>query len=69
MVNSCAVVGCSNRGNKDKDKSYYHFDNNSKNLGPEAQSLSLRRQREWLSAIKKFEISTESILPLTMVLM
>ena len=67
MVNSCAVVGCSNRGNK--DKSYYHFDNNSKNLEPEVQSLGLRRQREWFSAIKRFKISTESILPLTMVLM
>ena len=69
MVNSCAVVGCSNRGNKDKKNLIIILKTVVKHFGPEAQSLSLRRQREWLSAIKRFEISTESILPLMMVLM
>jgi hypothetical protein len=56
MVNFCDVKGCSNRADKDKNKSFYRLPAIIKHQGSETESLSSRRQIEWLAAINRSDI-------------
>ena len=53
MVNFCAVIGCSNRADRDKNKSFFRLPSVITHQGPSTEKLSSRRQREWLAAIKR----------------
>ena len=59
-MNFCAVIGCSNRGDKDRNKSIYRLPGIIKHQGPETESLTSRRQREWLAAINRSDIKTSN---------
>ena len=60
MVNFCAVIGCSNRGDKDRNKSFYRLPGIIKHQGPETECLTSRRQREWLAVINRSDIKTSN---------
>ena len=60
MVNFCAVVGCSSRSNRDKEKSFYRLPAVITNQGKQTQELSERRRRSWLAAIRRKDIKSES---------
>ena len=53
MVNFCAVVGCSSRSNRDKEKSFYRLPAVITNQGKQTQELSERIRRSWLAAIRR----------------
>ena len=55
----CAVIGCSNRSNKDKEKSFYRLPGVLTNQGRETECLSKKRQGIWLAKIKREDISPE----------
>ena len=46
MPSFCAVFNCSNRADREKDKSNYHFPQNVKNNGKEGLKLSKVRQEK-----------------------
>ena len=52
MVNFCAVVGCSSRSNRDKEKGFYRLPAVITNQGKQTQELSETRRRSWLAAIR-----------------
>lgn len=61
MVNFCAVYGCSNRSNRERNRSFfripaiiYHSDEKTKNLSRE------RRQR-WLAMIQRQDLTDSQI--------
>ena len=53
MVKFCAVVGCGNRSNRDKDKSFYRLPAVVTNQGAHTEELSDKRRRSWLAAIRR----------------
>ena len=60
MVRFCAVVGCGNRSNRDKDKSFYRLPAVVTNQGAHTEELSDKRRRSWLAAIRRKDIKTSS---------
>ena len=63
MVNFCAVIGCGNRWNRDKGKSFYHLPAIITGQGVQTQTLSEKRWVDWLAAIhRKDSIKKESYL-------
>ena len=56
----CAVVGCGNRSNRDKDKSFYRLPAVVTNQGAHTEELSDKRRRSWLAAIRRKDIKTSS---------
>uniref|UniRef100_A0A1X7UCY6 THAP-type domain-containing protein n=1 Tax=Amphimedon queenslandica TaxID=400682 RepID=A0A1X7UCY6_AMPQE len=53
MVNFCAVIGCSNRADGDRNKSFFRLPFVIAYQEPSTEKLSSRRQREWFAAIKR----------------
>ena len=51
MVNFCAVFGCSNRCNREKDKSFFRIPKIVLHGDEEMRALSIERKREWVSMI------------------
>ncbi|WAR15030.1 hypothetical protein MAR_005135 [Mya arenaria] len=49
MVIKCAVLGCSNRKDREKDFQYYRLPAIASNQGEECEKLSSKRRREWLA--------------------
>ena len=49
MTRSCAVLGCSNRSNREVDKSYYRVPKEVVHKGAKVQKISKRRREKWLS--------------------
>ena len=56
MVNFCACVGCSNRGDRNKEKSFYRLATLIIHQGEPTRALSEQRQRKSLSAIRRLDI-------------
>ena len=57
MVNYCACIGCCNRGDKNKDKSFYRLPSVVTHQGTQTRQLSEERQRRWLAAIRRSDIN------------
>ncbi len=53
MVNFCAVVGCSNRSNSEKNKSFYRIPKILQQGDEELCTLSGERRREWIAMINR----------------
>ena len=49
MPSFCAVFNCSNRADREKDKSNYRFPSIVKNNGKEGLKLSKVRREKWLA--------------------
>ena len=49
MTRSCAVLGCSNRSNREVDKSYNRVPKEVVHKGAKVQKISKRRREKWLS--------------------
>ena len=60
MVNFCAVFGCSNRSNRETNKSFYRLPKEVKNQGEDGRILSKLRRDKWLSAINRKDLNPES---------
>ena len=60
MVNFCAVIGCGNRWNRDKGKSFYRLPAIITSQGVQTQTLSEKRRVGWLAAIRRKDIKKES---------
>lgn len=56
MVNFCAVVGCANRADRNKDKSFYRLPAIITHQGEKTKELSESRRRGWLAAIRRQDI-------------
>ena len=61
MVNFCAIVGCSNRGDREKNKSYYRLPAVIHNQGAATEELSKKRRDLWLSRIARSDISKSTL--------
>ena len=53
MVNFCAVLGFSNRSNREKDKGYYGIPAIKSRSNPKKQALSVKRQATWLARLRR----------------
>ena len=61
MVNFCAIVGCANRGDRDKGKSFYRLPAVIHNQGAATEELSKKRRDLWLSRISRSDISKSTL--------
>ena len=52
----CAIVGCGNRSNRDKEKRFYRLPSIISHQGAQTESLSRDRQEAWLAKIKRKDI-------------
>ena len=55
MVLTCCVVGCKNRGGRDKGVSFYHIPAVLSHQGEQTLELSSKRRQEWIARIKRKE--------------
>ena len=62
MVNFCAVIGCGNRWNRDKGKSFYRLPAIITSQGVQTQTLSEKRRVGWLAAIRRKDIKKRKLL-------
>ena len=53
----CAMVGCGNRSNRDKGKSFFRLPSVITNQDTETKLLTRRRQKTWFSKIKRADIT------------
>ena len=56
MVNFCAVLRCGNRGDRDKDKSFYRLPSIVTHQGSQTKELCEKRRTSWLAAINRQDI-------------
>ena len=66
MVNFCAIVGCSNRGDKHRGKRFFRLPAIITRQGSKTYELSKKRREEWLARIRRCDIP-QSNLPYTRV--
>ena len=59
MVNFCAVFGCSNRSNREKDKSYFRIPAIVTRSNAKKQALSIERRATWLSRIRREDLGAD----------
>ena len=60
MVNFCAAIGCGNRGNRDRSKSFFRLPSVILHQGQRTYELSKKRQEVWLSRLNRSDIKPES---------
>ena len=60
MVNFCAVLGCSNRSNREKDKVYYRIPAIVSRSKPKKQALSVERRATWLARIRREDLAADA---------
>ena len=53
MVNFCAVYGCSNRSNREKDKSFFRIPKVPVNCDDLTRNLSTERRHLWITRINR----------------
>ena len=53
IVLTCCVVGCSNRGGRDRGVSFYHIPAVLEHQGEKAFELSSKRRQEWIARINR----------------
>lgn len=56
----CAIIGCGNRGMRDKSKSFYCLPAIIECEGEKTRELSENRRRCWLAAINRADIKPEN---------
>ena len=56
MVNFCAVLGFSNRSNREKDKGYYRIPATVSRSKPKKQALSVEFRATWLARIRREDL-------------
>ena len=61
MVNFCAIVGCSNRIGRNKDKSFYRLPKIITHQGNDAKLYSEERRTVWLARISRADITKEKL--------
>ena len=59
MVNFCAVFGCSNRSNREKDKGFYRLPAIVTRLNPKKQAFSIERRATWLARIRREDLAAD----------
>ena len=59
MVNSCSVLGCSNRSTRETGKSFFRIPKIIKNQGEQAEKLSAERRQRWLDSINRNDWNPE----------
>ena len=59
MVNFCAVFNCSNRSDRESDRSYYRLPAIVKRNNKKKQELSRERRALWLSRIRREDLSSD----------
>ena len=57
MVNVCAIVGCSNRSDREKDRSYFCLPKVTQKQDEEGRILSKRRRERWVNAISRSDLN------------
>ena len=60
MVNIYAAIGCGNRSNRDRSKSFFRLPSVILHQGQRTYELSKRRQEVWLSRLNRSDIKPES---------
>ena len=60
MVNFCAVFGCSNRSNREKNKGYYCIPAIVSRSSPKKQALSVERRATWLARIRRKDLAADA---------
>ena len=60
MVNFCAVLGCSNRSNREKDKGYYRIPAIVSRSKPRKQALIVERRATWLARISREDLAADA---------
>ena len=60
MVNFCAVLGCSNRSIREKDKGYYRIPAIVSRLKPKKQALSVEHRATWLTRIRREDLAADA---------
>ena len=61
MPSFCAVFNCSNRADREKDKSYYRFPSNIRNNGEEGLKLSKLRREKWIAQICRKDLTEKKL--------
>ena len=59
MVNFCAVVGCSNRSDREKEISFYRLPAVIAHQGDKTRELSQKRRDLWLARIHREDLGPE----------
>ena len=59
MVNFCAVFGCSNRSNREKDRNFYRLPAIITRPNDKKQVLSRERRATWLARIRREDLSSD----------
>ena len=57
----CAIVGCSNRTGRDKEKRFFWLPAIITHQGDKTHELSKKRQGEWLAPIKREDLNPEKL--------
>ncbi len=57
----CAMIGCSNRTERDKGKRFFRLPAVISHQGDQTHELSTRRQREWMATIKRKDLNLEKL--------
>ena len=57
MVNVCAIVGCSNRSDREKGRSYFHLPKITQKQDGKGRILSKRRRERWVNAISRSDLN------------
>ena len=61
MVKFCAVYGCSNRSNRERDRRFFSIPAVIKHSDEQTRVLSRERRAKWLAAIKRKDLTEEKI--------
>ena len=61
MVNFCAINGCSNRADREKEKSYYRLPKVLSHHGGKVKELLTARRTTWLSRISRADLTKEKM--------
>ena len=61
MPSFCAVFNCSNRADREKDKSYYRFPSIIRNNGEEGLKLSKLRREKWIAQICRKDLTERKL--------
>ena len=60
MVNFCAVLGCSNGLNREKEKGYYRIPAIVSRSKPKKQALSAERRGTWLARTRREDLAADA---------
>ena len=60
MVNFCAIIGCGNRSDRDKEVSFYRVPAHITHQGKGTEELSQKRRALWISRIHRARFTPSS---------